>query len=94
VFTGLQRTFDLDDDETRVVDLVKQTEAFINEDELAEHGFTLEEMSAYLMNLTQEQMAIEGEPIPDPNKKVFQAAFPSEIMNDLPCLEAALAAEG
>ncbi|HEX9822972.1 MAG TPA: alkaline phosphatase family protein [Actinomycetota bacterium] len=94
VQSGLQGTFDLDDDETRVVELTKQTEAFINMEELEQHGFTLEQISAYLMGLKQQDTAIAGEPVPDPNQPIFQAAFPSAIMNDLPCLEAALAEDG
>jgi len=94
VQSGLQGTFDLDDDDTRVVELTKQTEAFIDMEELEQHGFTLEQISAYLMGLKQEDTAIAGEPVPEPNQLIFQAAFPSAIMNDLPCLEAALAADG
>ncbi len=86
VFTGLQRTFDLDDDGVRVAELVKQTEVFINTDELAEHGFTLEDVAEYLMSLTQKETVIEGHEITAPNQRVIEVAFPSRIMESLPCL--------
>lgn len=83
---AIQQAFDTDDDDVRVVDLVKQTEIFINTDELEENGFTLEDVSALVMDLRQKDVPIEGLPMPNPNQRVFQAAFPSEIMADLPCL--------
>lgn len=86
IHSGIQRTFDLDDDDVRVAEMVKQTEVFINTDELAEQGFTLEDVAEYLMSLTQKETVIEGYEATSPNQRVIQAAFPSRIMEDLPCL--------
>ena len=41
--------FDLDGDDVRVVEYTQPTEVFINTDELAEQGYTLNDISAFLM---------------------------------------------
>jgi hypothetical protein len=79
-------SFDSDGDDTPVAETVKQTEIFVNEAELEENGFTLADVAERLMELTQQETVIPGDPIRDPNAKVFAAAFPSELLEALPCL--------
>lgn len=84
---AIRDAFDRDGDDVSVIDQVKQTEIFMNEEELAEQGFTLREVADFVMGLSQRDLFIPelGEP-PRPGARVFQAAFPSEVLADLPCL--------
>jgi hypothetical protein len=88
IANGINSTFDTDGDDTRIVELIQPTQIFVNEAELAENGHTLEELSEWIMGLTKADTAQPGvvvspEEADDP---VFQAAFPSSIMDRLPCL--------
>lgn len=88
IVNGINATFDMDGDDVRIVQLVQPTQVFVNEDELAQNGHTLEELSEWVMGLTKADTAQPGvvvtaEEADDP---VFQAAFPSAIMDQLPCL--------
>jgi hypothetical protein len=91
--SSIQETFDLDEDSTDVVEQVKQTEIFINTEELEENGATLADVAGHVMSLRQRDVPIEGLPVPNPDHRVFRAAFPSETLADPPCLPAAAAAE-
>lgn len=91
----LQEAFDGDDDDRPVVQQVKQTEIFVDMEELAEHGGTLEEMADFVMDLRQEDTAIpDVSNVSDPSARVFQAAFPAEIIPGLPCLPEDIGASG
>jgi hypothetical protein len=85
---GINAKFDTNGDDTPVVELVQPSQVFLNTDELAKNGFTVGDVARYIMTLTQQQTAGPGQTV-DPataNDKVFQAAFPSALMQDLPCL--------
>jgi hypothetical protein len=85
---GIDARFDTDGDDVPVVDLVQPTQVFLNVDELKQNGFTVDDVARYVMTLTQADTAGPGQTV-DPataNEKVFQAAFPSDLMTDLPCL--------
>jgi hypothetical protein len=85
---GINERFDTDGDDTPVVDLVQPSQVFLNVDELAENGFSVGDVARYVMTLTQATSAGPGQTV-DPataNDTVFQAAFPSALMQDLPCL--------
>lgn len=86
---SIQEAFDADDDSVGVAEQVKQTEIFINTEELEEHGHTLEEVSRHLMGLRQRDVPIPDLPMPDPDARVFRAAFPSGTLENAPCLPAA-----
>jgi Type I phosphodiesterase / nucleotide pyrophosphatase len=85
---GIQEEFDTDGDDVPVVDQVKQTEIFINVKELEEQSSTLDDVARFVMTLRQEDLPIPGLVIPDRGAKVFQAAFPSSVLDALPCLSA------
>ncbi|MBI2238567.1 MAG: hypothetical protein HYU54_08600, partial [Actinobacteria bacterium] len=73
--------------------LVQPTQIFVNTDELRQNGYTLAQVSEWIMGLTQAQTAGAGVTV-DPataNDRVFQAVFPSSIMRDLACLPEARA---
>ncbi|MDQ4004890.1 MAG: alkaline phosphatase family protein, partial [Actinomycetota bacterium] len=86
--SSIQDEFDEDDDDVTVIDQVKQTEIFMNVEELDQQGHTLDDVSRFIMNLRQSRLQIPGLAVPDPNAEVFQAAFPAEALLDLPCLQA------
>jgi hypothetical protein len=88
VGSRIQDRFDLDDDETRVVDLVQPSQVFLNEDELAEHGATVDEVARYVMSLTKRQVGGEGvhPPVGTEDEIAFRLVLPSTMLPDLPCL--------
>jgi hypothetical protein len=93
IAAGINATFDTDGDDTKLVDLIQPTQIFVNTDELEQNGHTLAEVSEWIMGLTKGQTALPGVAVPpaEAGDPVFQAAFPSEIMHDLPCLPEARA---
>lgn len=91
---GINEHFDTDGDNTPVVELVQPSQVFLNVPELEQNGFTVGDVARYIMTLTQAQTAAPTQTV-DPataNDPVFQAAFPSALMQDLPCLPEAKAA--
>jgi predicted AlkP superfamily pyrophosphatase or phosphodiesterase len=93
ISAGIEATFDHDGDNTPLVELVQPTQIFINMQELRQNGYTLAQISQWVMGLTKGETAGTGVYVPpdQSNQPVFQAAFPSPIMKDLPCLPEARA---
>jgi hypothetical protein len=88
IVSGINQTFDHDGDSTPIVELVQPTQIFVNTADLRRNGYTLEDVSRWIMGLTESDVAAPGVSV-DPahaNGTVFQAAFPSSIMSTLPCL--------
>ena len=80
--------FDQDGDAEHVVQLVQPTQIFIDTKELAQNGGTLDDVARFVTTLTEQQTAGVGVKL-DPahaDDRVFTAAFPSELMTQLPCL--------
>lgn len=84
--SAIQERFDTDGDDVAVMEQVKQTELFINVQELEEQGSTLDDVAKFILTLRQDELPVPGLPIPDPAAKVFQAAFPARALLSLPCL--------
>lgn len=88
VAESIQARFDLDGDDVRIVDFTQPTHVFINRDEMTENGATLEEISAYLLTLTKG--ALQSPDYPPPpgvaDEPAFIAAYPSELLEELPCM--------
>ncbi len=85
--------FDHDGDATHVVQLVQPTQVFMDTKELARNGATLDDVARFVTTLTEAQTApptVTVEPA-HANDRVFQAAFPSALMQQLPCLPEARA---
>jgi hypothetical protein len=91
--TMINEKFDTDGDDTPIVDLMQPTQAFLNVDELSQNGYTVADVARYMMAFTQAQTAGGGVvPLPgQDNVTVMDAAFPSAMMQDLPCLPEARA---
>jgi len=89
---GLSDTFD-DHDGIPLVQKVRPTEIWLDKAELRDNGYTLAEVSQWLMELTQEE-TYKNQNLPAPgheNDTVFAAALPSTILASLPCLPEARA---
>ena len=94
--TLIEQNFDQNGPDVPVVDLVQPSQVFLNQAELQANGFTVADVARYVMTLTQAQTADGGvTPIPGhENDRVFQAVFPSALMQDLPCLPEAKGTDG
>ena len=71
-----------------IVELMQPTQAFLNLEELEANGHTVDDVARFMMTFTQAQTA-GGGIVPNPgeeNDPVMAAAFPSALMQDLPCL--------
>ncbi|HEY6568146.1 MAG TPA: alkaline phosphatase family protein, partial [Actinomycetota bacterium] len=88
VAESIQARFDLDGDDVRIVDFTQPTHVFINRDEMNENGATLEEISAYLLTLTKSALQSPDYPAPPGvgDEPAFIAAYPSEWIEELPCM--------
>jgi hypothetical protein len=88
----LNQRFD-DGDNVPLIEKFRTTEFWLNEDELAQSGSDLVDVSNFLLSLTESQtFKPGGEPQPgheyDP---VFSGAVPTSLMDPLPCLPEARA---
>lgn len=83
----LNERFD-DGDDTPLIEKFRTTEFWLNEDELAQGGSDLVDVSNFLLGLTEAQtFKPGGEPRPGhEDDPVFSGAFPSSILGRLPCL--------
>lgn len=87
VEAGLTSTFD-DEDEVPLLQKVRPTEIWLDGAELAENGFTLVQVSRWLLGLTEAE-TYKGAIPPTAERageRVFAAALPSSILDRLPCL--------
>jgi hypothetical protein len=85
--SGLRDTYD-DDDDVPLVQRVRPSQIWLDTDELADNGYTLEQVSQWLLGLTQAQ-TYKNQNVPEPGHEddlVFSAALPSSILSRLPCL--------
>jgi Type I phosphodiesterase / nucleotide pyrophosphatase len=85
---GIERAFDHDGDGSPLVQLIQPTQIFIDPAELQRNHVTLAQISEWIMGLTEADTAGPGVAV-DPataNDPVFQAAFPSVMLPNLPCL--------
>jgi Type I phosphodiesterase / nucleotide pyrophosphatase len=77
-----------DDDDRPVLARVRPTQIYLDTTELEENGFTLDQVAEFVAELTEEQTARNPDNV-DPataDRNVFAAAFPTQILDDLPCL--------
>ena len=83
----LNARFDTDGDDRPVIELVQPTVGFVDEEELAENGATLDDVARYAMTLTKAQVAGKGVvPAPGTEDEVaFPWVFPSDVVEDLSC---------
>lgn len=82
----IDAAFDGDGDDRPVVQRYRPTELWLDEDELAEKGFTVSDVASFLLAYSEEQNRGEGPDASGGGHAVFAAAFPSPVLADLPCL--------
>jgi predicted AlkP superfamily pyrophosphatase or phosphodiesterase len=85
---GLAETFDGDDDGVPLVQKLRPSQIWLDRAELADNGFTLEQVSQWLLGLTEADTATASSP-PETGRGddfVFAAALPSSSVADLSCL--------
>ena len=84
----VQAAFDDDDDGRPVVEFTQPTEIFIDVDELTEHGYSLNDVSAFLMELTFRDVGSPTWPVADEDldRQAFMAAYPSGLLDTLSCV--------
>jgi hypothetical protein len=88
----VQAEFDRDGDEVPVVDYVQPTHVFVNEEELREQGFSLNDVAAYLLTVTKEHVGSDTWPVAasDLDEPAFLAAYPSSLLEELSCVREAV----
>jgi hypothetical protein len=88
----LNQRFD-DGDDVPLIEKFRTTEFWLNEDELAQSGSDLVDVSSFLLGLTRSQtFKPGGEPLSGhEDDPVFAGAFPTSLMDRLPCLPEARA---
>jgi hypothetical protein len=88
IAAGINSTFDDNGDDRHIVQLIQPTQIFLDTEELANNGHTVDEVARYVMGLTEGDVSQPGVAVaPDEaDDPVFQAVYPSSIMKDLPCL--------
>jgi hypothetical protein len=84
----LQRAFDGDGDDRPVVQVVRSTQLWVDEEELRSHGHSIGQVAEFLHRYTvgenaRERDALSQEAAAD---RAFRAVFPTAVLEDLPCL--------
>ncbi|MGH2710363.1 MAG: alkaline phosphatase family protein [Actinomycetota bacterium] len=81
--------FDGDGDDRPVIQAPRVTETWVDLPELEEHGHTLEDISAYLMAYTRAENTVDPSTVPagEAGDLMFAAAFPGNVLENLPCVE-------
>jgi type I phosphodiesterase/nucleotide pyrophosphatase len=82
----LNARFDTDGNSTPAIRDVRDTQIFVNQAELAKSGYSLEDVSKWILSYTEGQANPPGQTAPDPSHQVFQAAFPMTMLRNLPCM--------
>ncbi|MGH2540035.1 MAG: alkaline phosphatase family protein, partial [Actinomycetota bacterium] len=85
----IQAEFDHDEDDTRIVEFTQPTQVFIDVDEMEGNDATLEEIAAYLLTVTKSDVQGGQYPVSADvaDEPAFLAVYPSDMIDDLPCLE-------
>jgi hypothetical protein len=84
---NLTAVFD-DSDSVPVVQKVRPTQIYLDVKELERNGFTVEQVAQYLREYTRAQAAKDPSSVPAGKRgeRVFAAAFPTSILDTLPCV--------
>jgi Type I phosphodiesterase / nucleotide pyrophosphatase len=82
--------FDTDGDDVPALASFRVTQLWFNVAELEEQGHSLGDVADFLMRYTVEDNAADPSAVPSAlrNERLFAAAFPGEVLDGLPCLEA------
>ena len=80
--------FDDDGDDVLAFELIRPTQLWANDEELAQNGVTLQQVADFIAGLTAEQVARNDYPLAssEADDLVYETAFPSSVMSQLPCV--------
>lgn len=84
----LRAEFDADDDDGTVVRQARPTQLWLDVDRLARNGYSLDDVAAFLADITKERNAADPADMPEDDRDtpLFGAVFPSAALEaDLPC---------
>ena len=82
----LDAAFDADEDGRPAIRDLRVTQMWVDPDELAENGHTLDEVSRFLMRYSEGQNAEVPVDPERADRPVFEAAFPSELLETASCV--------
>lgn len=82
----LRAAFDGDGDEREAIQDFRVTQVWLDVDELAENGHTIKDVARFVADYTAAENAPDGAALTDPQERLFEAAFPGAVLEDLPCL--------
>jgi hypothetical protein len=85
----VQAEFDTDGDDSRIVEFTQPTNMFVDIDEMEQNGATLEEISGFLLSVTQGEVGGEQYPVAPEvaDEPAFLAVYPADMLEQLPCLQ-------
>ncbi|HWC33039.1 MAG TPA: alkaline phosphatase family protein, partial [Actinomycetota bacterium] len=86
LYADLLARFDRDGDDVPAIQSARLTQIWVDETELAENGFEVEDVARFLARYRVSDNAGSGMPAGRPDRTAFTAAFPSEVLKDLACL--------
>jgi hypothetical protein len=77
-----------DGDDRPLLQRMRTTEMWLDREELAENGHTLEDVSRFVIGLTKAQTNGSSQPLSaaEADDTVFEAVLPSAMLRQLPCL--------
>ena len=80
--------FDDDGDDVLAFEQIRPTQLWANDEELAQNGVTLQQVADFIAGLTAEQVARNDYPLAssEADDLVYETAFPSSVMSQLPCV--------
>jgi hypothetical protein len=84
----LQAHFDTNGDAVPAIRDVRDTQIYVNQAELSKNGYSLQDVSRWILGYTEGQAAPPTQPVPaaDQSHEVFQAALPTTMLRTLPCM--------
>ena len=86
VGAAITERFDGDGDDREVLQFVQPTQVFLDKDELADNGYTLEDVARFILTLTKSRTNENAPPSKgEADEPVFSAAIPSFMFATLPC---------
>jgi hypothetical protein len=76
-----------------VFQAVRTSQVYVNEPAMEASGYTFEQIARFLIEYTKGQGASDPSTVPEADRddRFFSAAFPIEMLPDLPCLPEARA---
>jgi hypothetical protein len=84
----LRDAFDEDGDDRDILLITRISQLWLDHEEMADNGVTLEQVSRWILRYTAGENVTDPSSLPPgrASQRVFAAAFPGQVLADLPCL--------